>query len=85
MRERTRKLALTQDAIIQSLAALAETRHHETGGHIQRTRHYVRALAMRLREHPGSGITSTTPRWTCSSAWRLSTTSGRWGCATASC
>ena len=52
MRERTRKLALTQDAIIQSLAALAETRHHETGGHIQRTRHYVRALAMRLREHP---------------------------------
>jgi len=52
VRERTRKLALTQDAIIQSLAALAETRHHETGGHIQRTRHYMRALAMRLREHP---------------------------------
>jgi len=52
MRERTRKLALTQDAIIQSLAGLAETRHHETGGHIQRTRHYMRALAMRLREHP---------------------------------
>jgi adenylate cyclase len=52
VRERTRKLALTQDAIIQSLAALAETRHHETGGHIQRTRHYMRALAGRLREHP---------------------------------
>src|SRR5512134_957570 len=52
MRERTRKLALTQDAIIQSLAALAETRHHETGGHIQRTRHYMRALAVRLRDHP---------------------------------
>ncbi len=52
VRERTRKLALTQDAIIQSLAALAETRHHETGGHIQRTRHYVRALAERLRDHP---------------------------------
>lgn len=52
MRERTRKLALTQDAIIQSLAALAETRHHETGGHIQRTRHYMKALAMRLRGHP---------------------------------
>src|SRR5512134_491055 len=52
VRERTRKLALTQDAIIQSLAALAETRHHETGGHLQRTRHYMRALAVRLREHP---------------------------------
>ncbi|MGE5247288.1 MAG: CHASE2 domain-containing protein, partial [Verrucomicrobiota bacterium] len=52
VRERTRKLALTQDAIIQSLAALAETRHHETGGHIQRTRHYMRALALRLREKP---------------------------------
>jgi adenylate cyclase len=52
VRERTRKLALTQDAIIQSLAGLTETRHHETGGHIQRTRQYMRALAMRLREHP---------------------------------
>jgi CHASE2 domain-containing sensor protein len=52
VRERTRKLSLTQDAIIQSLAALAETRHHETGGHIQRTRHYMRALAMRLKDHP---------------------------------
>jgi len=52
MRERTRKLTLTQDAIIQSLAALAETRHHETGGHIQRTRHYIRALAIHLKDHP---------------------------------
>jgi HD-GYP domain-containing protein (c-di-GMP phosphodiesterase class II) len=52
VRERTRKLALTQDAIIQSLGALAETRHHETGGHIQRTRHYMRILATRLRDHP---------------------------------
>lgn len=52
VRERTRKLALTQDAIIQSLAALAETRHHETGGHIQRTRHYLRTLAERLKDHP---------------------------------
>lgn len=52
VRERTRKLALTQDAIIQSLAALAETRHHETGSHLQRTRHYMRVLAMGLRDHP---------------------------------
>ncbi len=52
VRERTRKLSLTQDAIIQSLAALTETRHHETGGHIQRTRHYMRVLADRLQQHP---------------------------------
>jgi adenylate cyclase len=52
VRERTRKLALTQGAIIQSLASLAETRHHETGGHIQRTRHYMRVLADRLKDHP---------------------------------
>jgi adenylate cyclase len=52
VRDRTRRLALTQDAIIQSLAALAETRHHETGGHIQRPRHYMKALARRLKVHP---------------------------------
>lgn len=52
VRERTRRLFLTQDAIIQSLAALAETRHHETGGHIQRTREYMRVLATRLKKHP---------------------------------
>jgi putative two-component system response regulator len=52
VRERTRKLALTQDAIIQSLAALTETRDHETGGHIQRTRHYIRVLAGRLQARP---------------------------------
>ncbi|HEY5765508.1 MAG TPA: CHASE2 domain-containing protein [Candidatus Deferrimicrobiaceae bacterium] len=52
VRERTRKLDLTQDAIIQSLAALAETRHHETGGHIQRTRNYMQVLARRLKNHP---------------------------------
>jgi len=55
VRERTRKLDLTQDAIIQSLAALAETRHHETGGHIQRTRHYMQVLARQLKHHPRFG------------------------------
>jgi response regulator RpfG family c-di-GMP phosphodiesterase len=48
----SRKLSLTQDVIIQSMAALAETRDNETGGHIQRTRHYVRLLAGLLRDHP---------------------------------
>jgi len=50
--EFSRKLSLTQDVIIQSMAALAETRDNETGGHIQRTRHYVKILAERLRDHP---------------------------------
>jgi hypothetical protein len=53
VRERTRKLELTQRAIIESLATLAETRHHETGGHIRRTSHYMRVLAKRLQGFPG--------------------------------
>jgi adenylate cyclase len=52
IRLRTDKLMRTQDAIIQSMTALAETRHSETGGHIQRTRHYVRILAQKLKDHP---------------------------------
>ena len=50
--EFSRKLSLTQDVIIQSMAALAETRDSGTGGHIQRTRHYVKLLAELLRNHP---------------------------------
>lgn len=50
--ERTRKLKLTQDITIRSLASLAETRDNETGVHIQRTKEYVKILAEDLREHP---------------------------------
>jgi HD-GYP domain-containing protein (c-di-GMP phosphodiesterase class II) len=50
--ERTALLQRTQDATILSLASLAETRDNETGAHILRTQRYVRALAMRLRDHP---------------------------------
>ena len=52
-RKRTRELLLAQDTTIVSLTALAETRDNETGGHIQRTQHYVRALAEQLAGHPG--------------------------------
>jgi adenylate cyclase len=52
VREHTRKLDLTQNAIIRSLADLAETRHHETGDHIRRTSDYMQVLAMRLQDHP---------------------------------
>ena len=51
-RQRTRELMLTQDAAIQSLAALGEVRDTETGGHLVRTQDYVSALARHLCRHP---------------------------------
>jgi putative two-component system response regulator len=53
VRTRTLELQLTQAVMIESLATLAEYRDPETGGHIKRTQNYVKALAMRLRNHPG--------------------------------
>jgi len=50
--KRTRELQQTRDVTIHSLASLAETRDNETGAHILRTQHYVRALAMELRDQP---------------------------------
>ncbi len=50
--ERTRDLAETKAATIFAMSSLAETRDNETGNHIRRTQHYVRALAMALRKHP---------------------------------
>jgi putative two-component system response regulator len=51
--ERTRRLALTQAVTIEGLATLAEYRDPETGGHIKRTQNYVKALAVKLKDHPG--------------------------------
>ncbi len=48
--ERTRELARTQEATIESLGTLAECRDPEGGGHIRRTREYIRRLALRLVE-----------------------------------
>jgi putative two-component system response regulator len=50
--ERTRELQQMQDAIILSMASLAEMRDNETGDHIRRTQHYVAALARQLQTHP---------------------------------
>lgn len=50
--KRTRKILDTQDVTIEILASLAETRDNETGNHIRRTQHYVRALARQLQFHP---------------------------------
>ena len=48
---RGRELAAIQDVTILAMASLAETRDNETGNHIRRTQHYVRALAERLSGH----------------------------------
>ncbi len=48
VKERTNELQRTQDVTILSLAALAEIRDPETGGHIERTRSYVKRLAQTL-------------------------------------
>jgi putative two-component system response regulator len=50
--ERTKELVITQDATINSLATLAEYRDPETGGHIKRTQNYVKALSIKLKDHP---------------------------------
>ncbi len=52
VKERTRELALTQAITIESLATLAEYRDPETGGHVKRTQNYVKALALKLKDHP---------------------------------
>jgi len=46
------ELQQTRDVSILALASLAETRDNETGAHILRTQRYVKALAVRLKEHP---------------------------------
>ena len=51
-RERTRELALVQEATIESLSSLTETRDPDTGGHIKRTQNYVSLLAEFLRGEP---------------------------------
>ncbi len=49
---RTREVVAIQDVTIHAMASLAETRDNETGNHIRRTQHYVKALAEQLRHHP---------------------------------
>lgn len=50
--ERTRQLALTQEATIHAMASLAEWRDTETGAHIKRTQNYVKALAVYISQLP---------------------------------
>lgn len=50
--ERTKEICLTQEATIEALACLAEYRDPETGGHIKRTKNYIKILAEELKKNP---------------------------------
>ena len=47
-----KEVILTQDVTIESMGTLAEYRDPETGGHIKRTRAYMRLLANHIKDHP---------------------------------
>jgi putative two-component system response regulator len=51
-REQTHQLAMVQEATIESLSSLVETRDPETGGHIKRTQNYIKLLAEYLKNRP---------------------------------
>lgn len=53
--KRTREVSAIQYVTILALTSLAETRDSDTGNHIRRTQHYVKALAMKLKSHPSFG------------------------------
>lgn len=51
--QRTHEIQRIQDVTIECLASIAETRDPETGGHIQRTKHYVSLLLDKIMlQHP---------------------------------
>ncbi|PTR34071.1 putative two-component system response regulator [Luteibacter sp. OK325] len=49
---RTQEITAVQEVTILALTSLAEARDNETGNHIRRTQHYVKALADGLKNHP---------------------------------
>lgn len=52
VKERTLELAMVQEATIESMSSLTETRDPDTGGHIKRTQSYIRLLADYLKNQP---------------------------------
>ena len=52
VRRRTVEITAIQNATMVAMGSLAETRDNETGYHIRRTQHYMRALATKMKEHP---------------------------------
>jgi putative two-component system response regulator len=57
--KRAKEMEFIQDVTILALASLAETRDNETGNHLRRTQHYVRALAEHLQRHPRFSLALT--------------------------
>lgn len=49
VRERTLHIKLTQETTIEALSSLAEYRDPETGAHIIRTKHYIKAMVEAFR------------------------------------
>src|SRR5512139_3132719 len=52
VKERTLELAMVQEATIESMSSLTETRDPRTGEHIRRTQNYIRLLAQYLKNQP---------------------------------
>ncbi len=52
LKEKTRQQLATQEAMLETIANITETRDTETGGHIRRTQSYVKALAEHIRSNP---------------------------------
>jgi HD-GYP domain-containing protein (c-di-GMP phosphodiesterase class II) len=52
LKEKSRLQIATQEAMLETIANITETRDPETGGHIRRTRSYVKALAEHVRFRP---------------------------------
>jgi response regulator RpfG family c-di-GMP phosphodiesterase len=52
LQQRSDEILAIKDTTILALTSLAGTRDNETGNHIRRTQHYVRTLAIQLRDHP---------------------------------
>ncbi|HSW61798.1 MAG TPA: CHASE2 domain-containing protein [Dissulfurispiraceae bacterium] len=57
LKEKTRQQLTTQEAMLETIANITETRDPETGGHIRRTQSYVKSLAEHIRNKPGFGGT----------------------------
>lgn len=70
VRQRTAELVKVQDATIAAMASLAEARDNETGHHILRTQHYMKALAIALQSHPrfAAQLTAENIEWLFKSA-----------------
>ena len=52
LKEKTRLQLRTQEAMLEAIANMTETRDPETGNHIKRTRSYVKALAEHIKNKP---------------------------------